>query len=132
VSYEIFIQRFEHGDVSPMTAAAFETILVPHVDRAEPEFDFWHVRTTDGGEADLYASIACSTINSVMISRFSAGPLLDLVVDFARAANAVVLMPGCPTLLVDEGQRRHLPDELRANAVLVAIGADVETALAEC
>jgi hypothetical protein len=132
VSYEIFVQRFEHGDAPPMPAAAFRTILGPHVDRTGPEFDFWHIRVADGGEADLYAHIADLTVSGVMVSRFSTGTLLDLVVEFTQAANAVILMPGCPTLLVDEEQRQHLPDELRADALVIATGADVTAALAAC
>ena len=57
-----------------------------------------------------------------MISRFSPGLVLDLLVEFAHHAQAVILPPGCPTLMTDEAQRQHLPEELHAEAVLVSEG----------
>jgi hypothetical protein len=67
-----------------------------------------------------------------MISRFSPGGVLDLLVEFIVAADAVVLVPGCPTLLGREGQRRHLPEILREGALVVRGGADVDRILREC
>ncbi|MEU7655717.1 hypothetical protein AB0C42_29270 [Micromonospora taraxaci] len=67
-----------------------------------------------------------------MISRFSAGAILDTLVRYIGLADAVVLAPGCPTLLAHEGQRQHLPEELRADAVVVQAGADVERVLRSC
>jgi hypothetical protein len=132
VSYDMFVQRFEHGDAAPMGADAFRSVFGPSVDRREPQLNYWHVCTDDGGTADVYAALAGGTLDSVMISRFSGGLVLDMLVRFIVLADAVVLPPGCPTLLADEGQRHHLPEELRAEAVVVQVGADVELALQSC
>src|SRR5690242_15981758 len=105
----MFVQRFEQGNGAAMPADAFETVFRPHVDRVEARFGFWHVRLPDGGEADLYARLDEHSLDSLMISRFSRGMVLDLLVEFARRAEAVVLPPGCPTLLIDEAQRVQLP-----------------------
>jgi hypothetical protein len=67
-----------------------------------------------------------------MISRFSNGAVLDMLVTFIGLADAVVLPSGCPALLAHEGQRHHLPEELRADAVVVQVGADVERVLLSC
>jgi hypothetical protein len=67
-----------------------------------------------------------------MISRFSDGAVLDMLVKYIGLADAVVLPPGCPTLLAHEGQRDHLPEELRADAVIVQAGPDVERVLRSC
>jgi hypothetical protein len=54
------------------------------------------------------------------------------LVEFVRRAAGVIEPPGCRTLLIDKDQRRHLPDELRVDAVLVLAGSDVEAVLPSC
>ena len=125
----MFVQRFEQGDAAPMAGDAFLAIFQPRVDRREPQHSYWHITADDGGEADVYAALAHDTLDSLMISRFSAGAVLDMLVKFIRLADAVVLPPACPTLLAHEGQRHHLPEELRADAVVVQAGRDVERVL---
>ncbi|GIJ49419.1 hypothetical protein Val02_63050 [Virgisporangium aliadipatigenens] len=131
MSYDLFVQRFENGDAAAMDGIAFRAVWGPYVDRTEPEFDLWHFQVDDGGGAEIYGGVAGETFDSLVISRFSPGRVLDLLVEFAAAADAVVMPPGCPTLLVREDQRRHLPEELRADAVIVRGGADVERILDE-
>jgi hypothetical protein len=98
----------------------------------KPEHDFWHLRATDGGEAEIYARVAPETFDSLVISGFSSGVVLDLLVEFARQADAVVLPPGCPALLAAETQRRHLPGEFQNEAVVVLDGRDIEQVLSSC
>jgi len=129
VSYDLFVQRFENGDAAVMDGIAFRAVWGPYVDRVEPEFNLRHVHVDDGGDAEIFGGVAAETFRSLMISRFSRGRVLHLLVEFAAAADAVVLPPGCPALLVREDQRRHLPEELRADAVVVRGGADVERIL---
>ncbi|SDZ50803.1 hypothetical protein SAMN05421684_5967 [Asanoa ishikariensis] len=128
----MFVQRFDQGDAAPMAGDAFLAVFEPRVDRREPQHSYWHISAHDGGTADLYAALADGTLDSLMISRFSAGAVLDLLVRYIGLADAVVLLPGCSTLLAHERQRRHLPEELRAEAVLVQAGADVERVLQSC
>lgn len=132
MSFDLVVQRFGQGDGAAMPTDAFEAVFGPYVDRAETQLGFWHVRLPDGGEADLYADLDGPALDGLMISHFSPGMVLDLLVEFATRAEAVVLVPGCPTLLIDEAQRVQLPDELRTEAVLVSSGADVEAALGAC
>lgn len=132
MSYELFVQRFEQGDAAPMAADALLTVFQLRVDHREPQDDYWHISADDGGTADVYADLADDTLSSFMMSRFSAGAVLDMLVTFIGLADAVVLPPGCPTLLAHEGQRCHLPEELRADAVVVRAGADVEQVLRNC
>jgi hypothetical protein len=125
----MFVQRFVHADAAPMAGEAFRSVFEPCVDGREPQLNYWHIATGDGGTADIYADVANGALDSLMISRFSPGLVLDLLVEFITTADAVVLPPGCPTLLAHEGQRHHLPEELRADALVVRVGADVERAL---
>ena len=128
----MFVQRFEQGDAARMAGDAFLALFEPCVDRREPLHGYWHISADDGGTADVYAAVAGDMLDSLMISRFSTGDVLDMLVRFIGLADAVVLPPGCPALLAHEGQRHHLPEELRADAVVVQAGGDVERVLQGC
>jgi hypothetical protein len=52
------------------------------------------------------------------------------VVEFARAADAVIMPLGCPTCVTDPGQIPHLPQPLRTDTRLVTTGTDLEAAIA--
>jgi hypothetical protein len=112
MSYDMFVQGFDAGDAAPMPSSAFD-VFRPHADPAQPEHHFWHVRTPDGGEADIYADVTPETFDSLMISRFSQGSPLDLLADFAIRASAVILAPGGLAMLTAEAQGQHLPGDFR-------------------
>jgi hypothetical protein len=130
MSFDMFVQRFRDEKVLPLDPIAFHAVFGSYVDRVGPEFSFFHLRTPDGGEADIYARMQ-PDFDGMTITRFSAGQVLDLVVEFARAVDAVIMPVGCPTCVIDEAQISHLPEPLRADARLVTNGADVEAAIAE-
>jgi hypothetical protein len=125
VSYQIFIQRFDHGEPTPMASVHFEDVFRPFIDRRESAFSLWHLQAADGGSANIYASTEPELI-CVMISHFDLGAVLDLAVEFAHRADGVFLLPGCPTALTRHTQHDHLPVELAGDAVLVHVGADIE------
>jgi hypothetical protein len=128
----MFVQRFAHGQAAPLAGDAFVAVFESWVDRREPHGNYWHISADDGGTADIYAALAGETLDSLMISRFSPGAVLDLLVTFIGLADAVLLPPGCPALLTGEEQRRQLPEELRDEAVVVRTGQDVERVLRSC
>jgi hypothetical protein len=128
MSYEMFVQGFEDGHAAPMPAAAFD-VFRSHVDRTRPEHHFWHVRTPDGGEADIYADVTPGTFDSLMITRFSAGDPLDLLAEFTTRAGAVILAPGGPAMLTAEARRQHLPDDFQPDAIVVRNGDDIRQAI---
>ncbi len=124
----MFVQGFSEGDAAPMPSSAFE-VFRSHVDRTRPEHHFWHLRTPDGGDADIYADVTPGTFDSLMITRFSAGDPVDLLAEFVIRADAVILAPGGPAMLTAEAQRRHLPDDFQADAIVVRNGGDIRQAL---
>jgi hypothetical protein len=128
MSYELFVQGFDAGDAAPMPSSAFD-VFRPHVDRTDLEHHFWHVRTPDGGEADIYADVTPGTFDNFMISRFSAGEPLDLLAEFTIRASAVILVPGGPAMLTAEVQRQHLPGDFQRDATVVRSGDDIRQAL---
>jgi len=124
----MFVQGFDSGDAAPMPSAAFD-VFRPHIDRIQPEHHFWHVRTPDDGEADIYANVTPGTFDSFMISRFSDGGPLDLLAEFTIRAGAVILAPGGPAMLTARTQREDLPDDFQRNAIVVRNGDDIRQAL---
>jgi hypothetical protein len=128
MSYDMFVQGFNGGDAAPMPSSAFD-VFRPHVDRTQPEHHFWHLRTPDDGQADIYANVTSGTFKSLMISRFSDGDPLDLLAEFTIRAAAVILAPGGPAMLIAETQRQHLPEELQHDAMVVRNGDDIRQAL---
>ncbi|MFI5610748.1 hypothetical protein [Amycolatopsis sp. NPDC051903] len=128
MSYDLFVQGFDDGDAAPMPSSAFD-VFRSHVDRADSEHHFWHVRTPDGGEADIYADVTAGTFHSFMIQRFSTGRPLDLLAEFTIRAGAVILAPDGPAMLTAEAQRRHLPDGFQRDAIVVRNGDDIRHAL---
>lgn len=108
-----------------MPSAAFQ-VFRPHVDHAEPDLGFFHVRATDGGEAENTEEP--ETLNSLMITNFSAGAVLDLLAEFVRQGGGVVLPAGGPAMLAAETQRRHLPGELQGEPLVVLDARDIEEA----
>lgn len=121
----MFVLAFHDGDTKPMPSEAFWEVLGPHAETTDTHLQFWRIHAPDGGEADIYASIVDQELESMMLNHFSAGDVLDLVVEFARRADAVIMPVGCPSLLVDTGQRRHLPEPLQEAVRLVTTGADI-------
>jgi hypothetical protein len=111
-----------------MPSSAFD-VFRPHVDRTQPEHHFWHVRTPDGGEADIYADVTPGTFNGLTISRFSDGDPLGLLAEFTIRASAVILAPDRPAILTAEAQRQHLPRDFQHNAVVVRSGDDIRQTL---
>lgn len=130
MSFDMFVQRFRDNDAPPMRRTVFHNVFGPYIDRAEPEFNFFHLRAPDGGEADIHARLE-PEFNGMMINHFSAGQVLDLVVAFARAADAVIMPVGCPTCVINAGQIPHLPEQLRNGTRLVGTGADLAAAIAD-
>jgi hypothetical protein len=132
MSFDVFVQRFAHGDTTPMPSVVFHAVFGPHIDRTEPERQFWHVQAPDGGEADIYADVEGESCGSLMINHFSNGDVLDLLVEFARQADAVIMPVGCPVLLTAPAQHGHLPDELLSSCATAVItnGHDINMAIA--
>lgn len=128
MSYDVFVQGFYAGNAAPMPSSAFD-VFRSHVDRTDSEHHFWHVRTPDGGEADIYADVTPGTFHSLMINHFSAGRPLDLLAEFTIQASAVILAPGGPMMLTTEAQRQHLPDGFQSDAIIVRNGDDIRQAL---
>jgi hypothetical protein len=110
VSLDLFVHSFAEGERVPLPERVFAEVFGPYVTVTEPNYR--HVTAPDGSGSDIYVEFADGLADGLMLNRFGHGQLLDLLVEFARLTDAVVIVPGSPVCLVDAGQRDHLPDGL--------------------
>jgi hypothetical protein len=121
VSFDIYFQAFAHGEAVDADVPAVSAVLSPWVAEAEQPFDFVRIALPDGG-ADVYGY---GTADGLMVNHAAGRAVWDVMFDVAVAGGYAVLPIGCPTCVTEPAQREHLPDELRADSVVVASGADL-------
>jgi hypothetical protein len=124
MSYDVFFQGFRNCDFRPGGGDVVRTILAPFVTRSEDDSNFLRVEV-DNGSADAFLSD-----DSMMINQVEGVATLDLFARAAAAANWVILLPGGPAALTNEGQRAELPAELADEAVVISDGADLARLIA--
>jgi hypothetical protein len=129
MSLDLLVVGFRDGEVRPLRRAVFDAVLRPYIRHSETDPGFHILRTEDGGEGCLYADLDGDDLDGVMFDTATPGQVLDLVAEFARAADAVLVPVGHPTLLLRPGQADHLPEAMRDNTLLVQTGADIDAVL---
>ncbi|MEU0025115.1 CbrC family protein [Streptomyces sp. NPDC006335] len=118
MSHSMYVCRFAGGHPAPMDVSAIRDVLGPVTVGGLPPTglpESWDLEAGDGGGSEVYGDALGLTFN-----RFSPGQIMDRVADLARRTGAAVLPLECPTVLTNEADRRHLPESLRAEAVVVA------------
>jgi hypothetical protein len=131
MSYSIWLLRFEDGSAATMDFAAFEAATAPYVHRRGPQHNFLMLRMPDGGEADVYATREPDgTLESVMLTHFSRGAILDIVAEAAKALGAAVVLQEGVALVADATQHDHLVPDPRPDASLVELeGAAIQAVI---
>jgi hypothetical protein len=119
MSFDVFFQRFLHGERHPGGGDLMREILKPYIVRDVPDQQFAYVEIGDGS-ADIYLDQ-----NDMLANHVSGEDPWDLMVRGARAADWVIVPVGCSTCITDESQRAHLPQELGHDVALVKSGADL-------
>ncbi|MFC8430310.1 CbrC family protein [Streptomyces sp. NPDC057253] len=118
MSYSLCLYRFVGEEPAPLDETAIRDVLGPVTVGGMPPTgfpEFWDIEAEDGGEAEVYGDGLGLSFN-----RFATGDILDLVAELARRTGAGVLPQDCPMILTSEADRGHLPESLRAEAVVVA------------
>lgn len=100
MSWDIHVQGFRRGEAAPIDASALRDVLGPWIVADESDDDFWRVRAVDGGEADVHG--VAHAHEGVMVNHLGAGKIVDLLVTYAVKAGAVILAPGCRTMITNE------------------------------
>ena len=126
VSFDVFFQRFAHGDAEPGGGERMRQVLDPFVVREEHERSFLLVEYGDGS-ADVYLDG-----DGMMANHITGQKPWELLVEGARAARWVIAPVGCPTCITDEAQRIHLPEGLNEAVALVATGEELLRVIRWC
>ncbi|MET9378049.1 hypothetical protein ABZX98_28625 [Streptomyces sp. NPDC002992] len=125
MSYSVFLLRFVDGEVVALDAERFRQVTEPYVVAGGPEGGFSQLRAEDGGEADLYhesqneAGMSCVTA-----THFARGAMLGVLARLAAALGASIVPQSGGALIFHEDDRRHLPADLQAKAVVIAPTAE--------
>jgi hypothetical protein len=72
-----------------MPSPAFD-VFRPHVDRTRPEHHFWHLRTPDDGETDIYADVTPGTFDSLTMSPTDRADLVPVIINGPRHSPATM------------------------------------------
>lgn len=127
MSFDIFVCRFENGELAALDMNAAREVLDPHVVVRDPEMDFLLVSTAEGEEADVYFH----SPTGITFNRFGGGGIMDLLAALLRRLDAVLLVPGGPTVIQQNEDRALLPASLRGEwpVVVARTGAEIDQAI---
>jgi hypothetical protein len=118
VSLDIFLQGFESGDGASGLPDEANRVLQPYL---RVRKDGFAKVVTDDGDAEVYGV----GTDGVMFTHASGRRVWDVILEVARAGNWVIMPVGCPTCVPTASMIAELPDDLRAEAVVVNSGADL-------
>ncbi|MFJ7270746.1 hypothetical protein ACIQV3_29580 [Streptomyces sp. NPDC099050] len=125
MSYSIFLLRFVDGEAVALDPVGLRQVTEPYVVVGGPDDDYSLLRAEDGGEADLYHQNHVEHgMRGVTATHFARGAMLGVLARLAVALGAVIVPQCGDALIFREEERRHLPPELRANAVVIVPTAE--------
>ncbi|MGW1180433.1 hypothetical protein ACWD7Y_00715 [Streptomyces drozdowiczii] len=127
MSLEVFVCRFENGEPVALDMCAAREVLEPCAVAGDPETDFLLVRTGEREEAEVYFSGA----TDITFHRFGGGGIMDLLAALLRRLDAVLVVPGGPTVIRRDEDRELLPVSLRDEwaTVVARTGAEIGRAI---
>ncbi|MFE5592036.1 hypothetical protein [Streptomyces sp. NPDC056549] len=118
MSAETFLFRFVDGELAALDVERFRRVVEPYVVAGAPDLGEVLLRAEDGGEAEFYVRTGeHGEVTSLTAMHISGGAMLDVVTRVADALGAVILPVGGPVEILHEDQRRHLPPDLRDEAI---------------
>ncbi|MFB7359870.1 hypothetical protein [Streptomyces gardneri] len=127
MSFDIFVCRFENGEPAPLDMSAAREVLAPYVVARDPRLDFLQVCTEDGEEAGVYFG----SPTGITFNRPGGEGIMDLLGVLLRRLDAVLVVPGGPTILQRDEDRESLGAALRDEwpAVVARTGAEIKQAI---
>jgi hypothetical protein len=135
MSFDVFLQRFEHGDSAEVGRRAVLQVLKGATYRGPDQFGFYVVSLPEGGDVEFSASGLESqdSFNGCAFHvRGFSDSLAKFIFDIARAGDMVIIpaMEGNPLILLSEAQRPHVhPDALKSLRPVVVNSAQELAAL---
>ncbi|MFB7028860.1 MULTISPECIES: hypothetical protein [unclassified Streptomyces] len=127
MSFDIFVCRFENGEPTRLDMSAAHEVLDPHVVARDPRTNFLQVRTAEREEAYVFIS----SPDNITFNRFGGGGIMDLLAVLLRRLDAVLVVPGGPTMIQRDEDRDLLPAALRDEwpVVVARTGAEIDRAI---
>jgi hypothetical protein len=123
--------RFQAGAPAQIDSPEFWELLTGASEKPPDEHGFVRLARGDG-EADVYAGRQGESLESVMVNYFGGDEIMDLIVELARRADAVIIGPDLPPLLTRAEQRDQLPPDMGlGEPVLIASGHDLSETIAK-
>lgn len=126
MSFDIFVCRFENGELAPLDMSAAHEVLGHYAVVRDPETDFLQVSTAEG-EAGVYFN----SPTGITFNRFGGDGIMDLLAALLRRLDAVLVVPGGPTMIQRDEDRELLHASLRAEwpVVVARTGAEIDQAI---
>ncbi|MEW1640145.1 hypothetical protein AB0469_39560 [Streptomyces sp. NPDC093801] len=127
MSFDIFVCRFENGEPTPLDMSAAHEVLDPYVVARDPQTNFLQVRTAEREEAGVFFS----SPDSITFNHFGGDGIMDLLAVLLRRLDAVLVVPGGPTMIQLDEDRDLLPAALRDEwpVVVARTGAEIDRAI---
>lgn len=127
MSFDIFVCRFENGELATLDMSAAREVLDPYAVVRDPETDFLLVSAAEGEEAGVYFN----SPTGITFNRFGGDAIMDLLAALLRRLDAVLVVPGGPTVIRQNEDREHLPASLRDEwpIVVARTGAEIDQAI---
>ncbi|MER6390583.1 hypothetical protein ABT236_19230 [Streptomyces sp. NPDC001523] len=127
MSFDIFVCRFENGEPATLDMSAAHEVLGPHAVVRDPEADFLLVSTAEGEEAGVYFD----NPTNITFNRFGGDGIMALLAVLLRRLDAVLVVPGGPTVIRRNEDRELLPASLRDEwpVVVARTGAEIDRAI---
>jgi hypothetical protein len=126
VSFDVFLQAFEDGEVAQVDADLVTDLVDPLV--VESVGGFVRIRTRDGG-ANLHGYDYPST--GLMLNHISGREVWQVLADVARSAGLVVMPVGASVCVPSGTMIFDLPIELRQDVAVIGSGADLLAVVAD-
>ncbi|MFQ6854754.1 hypothetical protein AAIB46_28230 [Streptomyces sp. 35M1] len=127
MSFDIFVCRFENGESAPLDMRAAHEVLDPYAVARDPEVNFLLVSTAEGEEAGVFLN----SPTGITFNRSRGAGIMDLLAVLLRRLNAVLIVPGGPTMIQHHEDRELLPTFLKDEwpVVVARTGAEIEQAI---
>lgn len=122
MSQSIYLLRFVGGEVAPLDRELFRRVAGPYMVGGGPAAGGGSadLQAEDGGGASVFFNGEPDELEFVSFVHLGAGAMVGVLARIADALGAAIVIPGGAPLIFHEDRRRHLPAELREEALVVA------------
>lgn len=118
--------RFENGEPATLDLSGAYEVLNPYAVVRDPETNFLLVSTAEGEEAGVFFNKP----TGITFNRFGGDGIMDLLAVLLQRLDAVLVVPGGPTVIQGHEDRELLPASLRDEwpVVVARTGAEIDRA----